>query len=95
MTWAKDSVTANVIHMPARTKADTVFDRLNGVLAIFQAIRSAELLAALPDCEIARQQHLTALSLLAVAERELCAAQRSARSAEGIRSDASSCDGSD
>ncbi|MCA3644384.1 MAG: hypothetical protein IOC63_21525 [Methylobacterium sp.] len=45
--------------------------RLEGLLAIFKAIDAAELLSALPECDIAQDQHKTALTLLALAEREL------------------------
>ena len=45
--------------------------RLGGVLAVLRAIEAGELLAALPECAVARAQHQTALDLLALAEREL------------------------
>ena len=44
---------------------------IEGVVAILTAIQCGEMLAALPDCEIARSQHGAALTLLAMAEREL------------------------
>ena len=47
--------------------------RIDAVLAIFNAIEAGELLAALPECEHSRTQHMTALTLLAMAERELSA----------------------
>ncbi len=45
--------------------------RLQTILAVFVAIDSGEMLSAMPECEIARAQHCAALSLLAVAKREL------------------------
>ena len=45
--------------------------RIDGLIAIFRAIDAGELLAALPECDTARAQHSTALTLLALAEREL------------------------
>ena len=45
--------------------------RVEGILAIFRAIDAGELLSALPECDVARMQHTTALALLAMAEREL------------------------
>lgn len=53
-----------------------VRQRLEDVIAIFEEVESQELLAALPECAIARQNHLAALSLFMDAEaalRELCA----------------------
>jgi hypothetical protein len=45
--------------------------RLEGVLAIFAELHDGELLAALPECEDARTQQQMAITLLALAEREL------------------------
>jgi hypothetical protein len=66
-------VKAKVISLVGRGVADPsdILPRLEGVAAIFEAIESAELLAALPDCEVAQAQHRTAVSLLALAQREL------------------------
>jgi hypothetical protein len=56
--------------------------RLEDILALLHAIDAGELLAALPECEVARSHHQAALSLLAIAERELaslcdeCASRR-------------------
>lgn len=53
-----------------------VRQRLEDVIAIFEEVECQELLAALPECAIARQNHLMALSLFMDAEtalRELCA----------------------
>lgn len=55
----------------AQCKDFDVGQRLESLLAIFQAIAAGELLDYLPDCEVARAQHRTAVSLLAMAEREL------------------------
>ena len=48
-----------------------VRQRLEDIIAIFEAIDAEELLAALPGCPIARQNHLTALNLFLDAEMEL------------------------
>jgi hypothetical protein len=45
--------------------------RLAGVIAIFEQIDAEELLAALPECPIARQNHLAALNLFLDAETDL------------------------
>lgn len=45
--------------------------RLDGILAILRTIDNEELLAALPECDIARAHHTTGLALLAIVEREL------------------------
>jgi hypothetical protein len=45
--------------------------RLERLIAIFSAIDAGEMLAALPECEIARKHHVAALHLLAIAESEL------------------------
>lgn len=45
--------------------------RLESVIAVFEQIESEELLAALPDCPLARQNHLAALSLFSGVEAEL------------------------
>jgi hypothetical protein len=45
--------------------------RLQWLVGIFETIDSRELLAALPDCPLARESHLAALDLLATAEAEL------------------------
>jgi hypothetical protein len=62
-----------VISLASRkpTEAPDILHRLEGVVAIFNAIEAGELLAAFPECEVARLQHQTALTLLAVAKREL------------------------
>jgi hypothetical protein len=44
-------------------------------LAILRAIDAGELLSALPECAVARSQHMTALALLRLAEEELAAVQ--------------------
>ena len=52
-----------------------VRQRLADIIAIFEEIDSQELLAALPECSIARRNHLAALNLFLDAEtalRELC-----------------------
>lgn len=55
-------------HVGMRARVDTIS-------AIFHAIEAGELLAALPECEVAQLQHRTALTLLATAERELALLQ--------------------
>jgi len=50
-----------------------VLGRLEGVLAIFEAIHEGELLVAVPECDLAQHQHKVALSLLSLAHRELYA----------------------
>lgn len=45
--------------------------RIESIIAIFHAICVGELLSALPDCEVARTQHINGLRLLALAENEL------------------------
>jgi hypothetical protein len=57
-----------------------IVPRLEGLIAIFRAIDAGELLAALPECDTARLQHSMALSLLALAERELHSLLDAARS---------------
>lgn len=59
-----------LLNLPALDRASTR-QRLDCVIAIFQAIESGELLAAMPECEVARREHNTALRLLALAEKEL------------------------
>lgn len=67
-------MTGEVIPWPntlPETGGPDVRSRIEGVLAIFHAIDAGELLSALPECDVARMQHTTALALLAMAEREL------------------------
>lgn len=45
--------------------------RLAGILAVFEELEAEEMLAALPECQIAKQNHLAALNLLLGAEAEL------------------------
>jgi len=66
-------VSGNVLQFPDGGAPLTLCHRLDGILAIFQAIEAGELLAAGPDCPIAQLHHRTALSLLTIAERELTA----------------------
>lgn len=67
------SLTSDVIRFPVplRPNLDELAPKLDCVLSIFHAIDSGELLAALPDCPVARAQHLAALNLLRLAEQEL------------------------
>lgn len=44
---------------------------LGTVLTIFSAIDAAEMLSALPECEVERAAHLSALALLGEAEQML------------------------
>ncbi len=45
--------------------------RLESMAAIFRAIEAGELLAALPDCPLARDNHNAALNLLGLVESEV------------------------
>ena len=51
----------------------TLRARLENISAVFKAIHAGELLSALPDCPIARGDHIAALTLLGVAESEVYA----------------------
>ena len=68
-------MSGEVIQWPAQnpTPSDDTRRRIESILAVFRAIDAGELLAALPECEIARSQHIAALRLLSLAERELLA----------------------
>jgi hypothetical protein len=48
-----------------------VLPRLEGLLAILQAIDAGDMLAALPACDLACQLHQAAVRLLGLTEREL------------------------
>ena len=52
---------------------DGIQQKLAEVLAMLRAIDAGELFAALPECEVARSHHLTALTLLSLAEKQLSA----------------------
>jgi hypothetical protein len=57
---------------PSRSK---VRQKLADIIEIFEEVDAKELLAALPECPIARQNHLTALNLFLDVEtalRQLC-----------------------
>lgn len=63
---------SEIVHFPQPKQETRPSDaRVRGALAILRAIEAGELLAALPDCSVAKQQHLLALELLSIAEREL------------------------
>jgi hypothetical protein len=47
--------------------------KVEKALAILLAIEAGEMLAALPDCPVARNHHLSALTLLKLAQHELAA----------------------
>lgn len=66
-------MTGEVIPWPANIPESglNIKFRVEGVIAIFRAIDAGELLAALPECDLARTHHNTALALLSMAEREL------------------------
>lgn len=66
-------MTGEVVTWPSRVPHDepNINARLDSVLAIFRAIDLGEFLASIPECETARATHLTAVSLLSLAEREL------------------------
>jgi len=66
-------MSADVVSLPInRSLGETdVQERLRRVSAIFFAIDAGDLLAALPECAIARAHHAAALSLLAMAEVEI------------------------
>jgi len=63
----------NIVQLADRTKATcgSFQSRIGNLLAIFHAIEAGEMLMALPECDVARAQHTTALTLLAMAQREL------------------------
>lgn len=48
-----------------------VKEKLEEMIALLRAIDGAEMLAALPECEVARGQHQAGLTLLRLMEREL------------------------
>ena len=54
-------------------------ERLEGLVAVFRAIEAGELLAGLPPCELAEENHRSATKLLAIVERELVALARELR----------------
>jgi len=60
-----------VVWLQASQFGVTPADRIGEILTLLNVIHSAELLAALPDCEHARAHHLAALSLLDCVAREL------------------------
>lgn len=66
-------MSAEIVAWPGQAQdvAPAVLKTLGEILAILQAIDAGEMLAALPDCELARAQHTAALRLLGLAEREL------------------------
>jgi hypothetical protein len=66
-------MSSQVIYLPnsGAPPRSVVRQRLADVIAIFERIDAQELLAALPECAIARQNHLTALNLFLDAETEL------------------------
>lgn len=45
--------------------------KVGNALAMLRAIDAGELLSALPECIVAKDQHITALTLLKLVEREL------------------------
>ncbi|MFN7265808.1 MAG: hypothetical protein ACK5T5_12875 [Phenylobacterium sp.] len=60
------------LQVPAGLRFGADFgERLEAILDVFRAIDAGELLSALPNCPIASQIHLAALSLLSTAELEL------------------------
>ena len=61
-----------VVALPRRQPSEnSLRSRLGSLIAIMHAIEAGELLAALPECEIARSQHKIALALLELLDREL------------------------
>ncbi|MDP3745648.1 MAG: hypothetical protein Q8Q88_01235 [Phenylobacterium sp.] len=62
-----------VIRLPtvSRHATKSVRAKLQGMISIFHAIDDAELLAALPECALARANHIEALNLLSIIETEL------------------------
>lgn len=66
-------MTGEIVHLNqhALETDPSVGERLQPLLAIVRAINAGELLEAFPECDIARVNHKTALSLLSILEREL------------------------
>lgn len=66
-------MTSEVVHFTRRADPELAAARarLDSLSSIFRAIEEGELLAALPDCPLARANHLAALNLLSLAEMEL------------------------
>ena len=66
-------MTSEMVRLALSTQIATidVQARLKRLLSIFHVIESGELLAALPDCPLARSKHSAALNLLAIVEIEL------------------------
>lgn len=62
-----------VIHLSKSEAGDhkLIRERLRAIVAVFEHIETEELLSALPDCPLARRNHLVALDLLLGAEAEL------------------------
>lgn len=56
---------------PAKHAEGDLRHRLEEIIGKIDEIESQELLAALPECELAQRNHLRALSLLTDAELEL------------------------
>lgn len=59
------------LHPPRPWTAIALAERLQVVAGMVRTIQSGELLAALPDCEQARERHILAMSLLAMIEIEI------------------------
>jgi len=62
-----------VVHLasPQMLPPPSMAARLENLASIFRAIDAGELLAALPDCPIARGNHNAALKLLGLVEAEI------------------------
>ena len=66
-------MSGELIPFPAREAVNftDLRDRMEKLAAIFTAIDAGELLAALPECPVARDNHRTALNLLSIIEVEI------------------------
>jgi hypothetical protein len=66
-------VKSDVVAFPGvvRLHPQRVRDRLEQIASIFAAIEAGELLAALPECAFAKEDHKAALKLLAFVEVEI------------------------
>jgi hypothetical protein len=68
------TMTDRIIALPVAAtdkRTATIGERLKRVAGLFETIHEDELLSAFPDCSLGYENHLTALSLLALAELEI------------------------
>jgi hypothetical protein len=67
-----------IIAFPTTTMLDMVGiqRKIDNALSLLRAIDAGQMLAALPECDLARKDHLAALRLLSLTEQELLGLQR-------------------